>query len=34
VRFNFDYCINTHMPLILRLYGKSISRGIVGTAQS
>jgi uncharacterized protein (TIGR02118 family) len=26
VRFNFDYYINTHMPLIMRLYGKSISR--------
>jgi uncharacterized protein (TIGR02118 family) len=26
VRFDFDYYINTHMPLIMRLYGKSISR--------
>jgi uncharacterized protein (TIGR02118 family) len=26
VRFNFDYYVNTHMPLIMRLYGKSISR--------
>ena len=25
VRFNFDYYVNTHMPLIMRLYGKSIS---------
>jgi len=24
VRFNFDYYVNTHMPLIMRLYGKSI----------
>ena len=26
VRFNFDYYVSTHMPLIMRLYGKSISR--------
>ncbi len=26
VRFDFDYYVNTHMPLIMRLYGKSISR--------
>jgi uncharacterized protein (TIGR02118 family) len=26
VKFNFDYYITTHMPLIMRLYGKSISR--------
>ena len=26
VRFNFDYYVNTHMPLIMRLYGESISR--------
>ena len=26
VRFDFDYYIKTHMPLIMRLYGKSISR--------
>lgn len=26
VRFSFDYYVNTHMPLIMRLYGKSISR--------
>ena len=26
VRFNFDYYVTTHMPLIMRLYGKSISR--------
>jgi uncharacterized protein (TIGR02118 family) len=26
VRFDFDYYLNTHMPLIMRLYGKSISR--------
>jgi uncharacterized protein (TIGR02118 family) len=26
VRFDFDYYINTHMPLIMRLYGNSISR--------
>jgi uncharacterized protein (TIGR02118 family) len=25
-RFDFDYYVNTHMPLIMRLYGKSISR--------
>ena len=26
VRFDFDYYENTHMPLIMRLYGGSISR--------
>ena len=26
VHFDFDYYVNTHMPLIMRLYGKSISR--------
>lgn len=26
VRFDFDYYENTHMPLIMRLYGESISR--------
>lgn len=26
VRFDFDYYVKTHMPLIMRLYGKSISR--------
>ncbi len=26
VRFDFDYYVNIHMPLIMRLYGKSISR--------
>jgi uncharacterized protein (TIGR02118 family) len=26
VKFNFDYYVSTHMPLIMRLYGKSISR--------
>jgi uncharacterized protein (TIGR02118 family) len=26
VRFDFNYYVNTHMPLIMRLYGKSISR--------
>jgi uncharacterized protein (TIGR02118 family) len=26
VRFDFDYYEKTHMPLIMRLYGKSISR--------
>lgn len=26
VRFDFDYYQKTHMPLIMRLYGKSISR--------
>ena len=26
VRFDFDYYINTHMPRIMTLYGKSISR--------
>ena len=26
VRFDFDYYENTHMPLIMRLYGDSISR--------
>jgi uncharacterized protein (TIGR02118 family) len=26
VRFSFDYYVSTHMPLIMRLYGKSISR--------
>ena len=26
VRFNFDYYVSTHMPLIMRLYGKAISR--------
>ncbi|HJR69415.1 MAG TPA: EthD family reductase [Gammaproteobacteria bacterium] len=26
VRFDFDYYINTHMPRIMNLYGKSISR--------
>jgi uncharacterized protein (TIGR02118 family) len=26
VRFDFDYYVSTHMPLIMRLYGKSISR--------
>jgi uncharacterized protein (TIGR02118 family) len=26
VRFDFDYYVNTHMPLIMKLYGKSISR--------
>jgi uncharacterized protein (TIGR02118 family) len=26
VRFDFDYYAKTHMPLIMRLYGKSISR--------
>jgi len=26
VRFDFDYYISTHMPRIMRLYGKSISR--------
>ena len=26
VRFNFDYYVNTHMPRIMSLYGKSISR--------
>jgi uncharacterized protein (TIGR02118 family) len=26
VRFDFEYYVNTHMPLIMRLYGKSISR--------
>src|SRR6185503_5656074 len=24
VRFDFDYYLGTHMPLIMRLYGKSI----------
>ena len=26
VRFDFDYYVNTHMPRIMSLYGKSISR--------
>ena len=26
VRFDFDYYENTHMPLIMRLYGESITR--------
>jgi uncharacterized protein (TIGR02118 family) len=26
IRFDFDYYQSTHMPLIMRLYGKSISR--------
>jgi uncharacterized protein (TIGR02118 family) len=26
VRFDFDYYVNTHMPRIMNLYGKSISR--------
>jgi hypothetical protein len=26
VRFDFNYYINTHMPRIMNLYGKSISR--------
>ena len=26
VRFDFDYYLSTHMPRIMRLYGKSISR--------
>jgi len=26
VRFDFDYYVSTHMPLIMRLYGESISR--------
>ena len=26
VRFDFDYYVNKHMPLIMKLYGKSISR--------
>lgn len=26
VHFDFDYYINTHMPLIMRLYGKAASR--------
>lgn len=26
VRFDFDYYVKTHMPLIMRLYGQSISR--------
>jgi uncharacterized protein (TIGR02118 family) len=26
VRFDFDYYVNTHMPRIMTLYGKSISR--------